>query len=370
VALDHLHNLEFDASQRELEAWLSQHPTDLRALNYLAATILQREMFRRELLESQVYAEKGEAFRPGRVTLSPAFLEEFFGALDKAEKLAADRVKQNPNDEDALYWAGTTHATRAIFHLTLAKSHRAALGAAKEARKYHAQLLKINPHFVDAYLVIGTYDYVVGSLPWYLKVLVAVAGHHGDRERGLAAIKRVTEEGRWAREDAKSYLAVLYFREKRYAEALAILQGLAESYPRNFLLPQQIARIHKAQGDWQAAANAYDSLLAKHETRAPGYARLPIAKILYQAGEGRMRLGERDQALKRFEAAAKLPPNDIYVYRAELAAAGLYRQMNRPSDALRKYRRVADAIPQTAEGKAARQALKTLPADGEVRAAR
>ena len=360
LALDHLRNLEHDAAQQEIEAWLSQHPDDLRGLNYLGNVMLQREMFRRELLESQVYGPQGAAFRGDKVPLPSGFQQELLATLGKAEALAQNRLKQNPRDEEALYWGGVAHVTRAIFRLTLAKEHLAALGEAKEARRLHAQLLTLNPDCVDALLVVGTYDYVVGSLPWYMKVLASLAGHRGDRVRGLAEIKRVTEQGNWARDEAKSFLAILYFREQRYAEALPILQELAQSYPRNFVLPQEMARVYKAQGDWRAAAAVYDAILAKHEAHAAGYSGIPLAKILYQAAQAHAQFGQTEEALRRYDMAARLQENNMYVYRAELAAAGLCLQLNRRSDAARRYERVANAIPNTDEGRAARRSLRQL----------
>jgi tetratricopeptide (TPR) repeat protein len=104
----------------------------------------------------------------------------------------------------------------------------------------------------------------------------------------------------------------------------------------------------------------YDAILARHEAHAPGYSGIPLAKILYQAGQVRVELGEAEEALRLYEEAAKLSESDMYVYRAELAAAGLCLQLNRRADALRKYERVASAIPHTEEGKAARRSLERL----------
>ncbi len=360
VALDHFRNLEHDLAQKQLETWLGGHPGDLRALNYLASVILQREMLRRELVESQVYGPKGEAFQPGKVALPAGFQQELFGLLSKADGLAESRLKQNPRDEEALYWAGVTHVTRAIFHLSLARANLTALGEAKEARNFHALLFAVNPNSIDALLVIGVYDYAVGKLPWYIKVLASIAGHRGDKARGLEEIKRVTEQGHWAREDAKWFLAILYFGEKRYSEARALLQELSGSYPRNYLLVQEIARAYKAQGDLRAAAQVYDKMVAKFDAQAPGYGAMPIAKILYQAGQVHAQLGELEEALGRFERAAKLGENNVFVYRAEFEAAGLCLRLNRQDDARQKYQRVVQAIPTSDEAKSARQTLKKL----------
>lgn len=368
VALDHLHNLEYEEAREELEAWLRQHPTDLHALNYLGTVILHHEMFHRGILETQVYGELGEMFRSGKVPFSPGFQQELLTVLDKAQMLAENRMKRNPDDQEAMYWAGAAHATRAVFHFTMLKAYVAALRESNEARKYHVQLLKVNPAFVDALLVVGLNDYVAGALPWYFKIMASLAGYRGNRAQGLAEVKRVTEQGHWAREDARFILAVLCRREKMYPQTLAVLQGLAESYPRNFLVRREIAGIYGIQGDWRAAAKVYDDMVAKYEAHQPGYTLIPVAKILYEAGQIHDRLGESAEALKRYEEAERLPANDIYVYRAELAAADLYWRQNRRSDALRKYRHVAAAVPNTEEGKAASRALKKFQAGGGTKA--
>jgi tetratricopeptide (TPR) repeat protein len=141
---------------------------------------------------------------------------------------------------------------------------------------------------------------------------------------------------------------------------LALLQDLTHSYPRNYLLRQEIARVHKEMGDLTAAAMVYDDMLARHAAREPGFTALPFAQILYQAGEVRSQLGQLEEALRRYEQAAKLEENNIYVYRAEFAAAGICYRLSRWDEARRKYERVVRAIPETDEGRAARRSLKQL----------
>ncbi len=360
--LDHQFNLEYDVARGQLLEWLHQYPADVRALNYLGTVLLHREMFRRGILETRIYGELGEMFQTRKMPFSAGFQGELFEVLQKAQVLAENRLKQNPNDSEALYWAGITHATRAVFYFTMAKSYLAALRESTEARKAHAQVLKINPNFVDAWLVVGVNDYVVGVLPWYLKMLASLAGYRGNRAQGIEEVKRVIEPGSLAREDAKFILAILYRRQKMYPEALQVLQSLAESYPRNFLLQREVAEIFEIKGDWQAAAKVYDGLVAKVDAHGADPDLMPVAKILYEAGQIQTRLGDSDRALKYFERAGGVRGDDIYIYRAELAAADLYLRSNRRNDALRMYRRIAATVPNTDEGKAARRVLKKLQA--------
>jgi len=359
-ALADLYNLQFLPARQALEAWLREHPEDLRALNYLSNAILDQELLKEGLFASEAYTNKGDVFRKGKTALTPGFEKEFLASLEKAQKAAGDRLQKNPEDQDALYWAGMAHAARSEFHFILERSYLTALREGSEARKYHLKLCKLNPSYVDALLVIGLGDYVAGSLPWYVKVLASLAGFRGSRPRGLAELKRVSEEGHWARVDAKIILVTLYRRDKMYPEALALLDELVRSYPGNFLGPMEMAAVYEDQNNWPAAAKVYGGLVRKLHEHARGYELMPAAKILYRAGRVYERLGEPEEALQLYDAASgQLPGANLDAYRANLAAAELDRRLNRPAEALRNYRRVAGAVPNTEEGKAALRALQS-----------
>jgi hypothetical protein len=218
-----MYNLEFQPARQLLESWLEQHPTDLRAWNYLAESILDQEMLNEGLLSTGAYLDRGEAFRKRNAPLRADFEREFLGKLDKAQALAQLRLKQNPTDQEALYWAGVEHGTRAEFYFALARTYRAAMHEGLQARKYEMQFARVNPHSADPLLILGIADYAVGSLPWYLKVFLSIAGLHGNRARGIVEMERASQEGYWAREDAQFVLVAVYRREKMYDEALAQL---------------------------------------------------------------------------------------------------------------------------------------------------
>jgi tetratricopeptide (TPR) repeat protein len=364
LALNYRYNLEYSEARKAIEGWLAQHPEDLHGLNALATVMLHGEMFRHGILAAHIYGDMGQMFRTGRIPYPPQFQQQLFSTLQKAETLAENRLKKNPKDQEALYWAGVSHATAAIFYFTMAKSYLAALHEATDARKLHAQVLKINTSFTDAWLVIGVNDYVIGSLPWYMKVLASLVGYHGNREQGTEEVRQVATQGHWARDDAKLILAVLYRREKKYPETLAVLQDMAKSYPRNFLLQREIAGVYEMQGDLRSAARVYDEIVDKWESRQAGFAMMPAAMILYESGQIHLQLGDKDKALGRFEEATRLPGKDVFVFRAELAAADLDLQMDHRTEAIRKYEHVAQAVPDTDEGKTAKRALRKIQRPG------
>jgi tetratricopeptide (TPR) repeat protein len=359
-AIEHLRNLEYDTAKATLRGYVDAHPSDLQAWNYLAIATLYDEMFERGVLESGVYGEGGDIFKPSKVAVAPSFQQELFSILDKSQQLAEERLKSDPRDKDAMYWAGVGHGTRATYHFALRKEYLSALHEATAAYNYHSDLLKLDPDYVDSYLVVGVNNYVVGSLPWYFKVFASLTGRHGDRAEGLRQVKQVTERGNYAREDSKLMLAVLYQREKMHAPALALYQEMAHSYPRNYLLQYEVSNLLGSTNDWKSAAETYDSILSKHRAGDTGYENIPIAKVLYQSGQAYERLQQDEAALSRYLEAAALPGTDRYIYLSAFAAANVYMRQPRPDAACVHYRRVADGMPDTEEGKASRRALRKL----------
>jgi len=216
---------------------------------------------------------------------------------------------------------------------------------------------------VDCYLIIGINDYVVGSLPRYVKAMASLAGRHGNREEGIRQVKIVTESGHYASEDAKLMLGVLYQREKMHEEALDLYQGMARSYPRNYLLEYEVASLLFILKHWGLAAQANDAILAKRKVTASDDAHVPTAKLLYQSGQAYEHIQQYESALARYSQAQELPGNERYIYASGLAAANLYEHLSLIQEARVLYQRVANATPSTEEGNAARRALRRLEAN-------
>jgi hypothetical protein len=64
---------------------------------------------------------------------------------------------------------------------------------ATQARDDDMRVLQLDPDYVDAKLVVGVYEYVVGALPLPFKFLIGFAGITGSKSKGLAML---TDDGR------------------------------------------------------------------------------------------------------------------------------------------------------------------------------
>ena len=360
AAVDHLRNLEYEPAETLLDSFLKDHPDDLRAWNTLGTVILYREMFSRGLLESQLYGKKGEVFQPATTPVSEQFQRRLYEVLDKAQALADARQRKDARDREALYWSGVTHGTRATYLFAVRRSYKGALGEAKTANQEHKELLRLDPGFVDANLIVGVQDYVVGSLPWPVKVLAALVGAHGDREQGLHEVELAAQHGNYARDDARTVLAVLYQREERWADARRVLEELVQRFPRGFLSAQELATVCSKLDDTRCVASVYDGLVAKYHAGPPNpsWKRFWAAKALFLSGQAHEKLGESEQALERYSEGTQQQGDDRYIRRAQLADAQLLQRLGRSQEALSHYEQLASAFPDSEEGRAARKALR------------
>ena len=90
---------------------------------------------------------------------------------------------------------------------------------ATAARKAHNRVVEVDPGYTDARLVQGVHDYIIGSLPFHLKILGFIAGFHGDRESGMKALQLVAERAigivTTPKSSSRSFTAVRRNRSRR-----------------------------------------------------------------------------------------------------------------------------------------------------------
>ena len=195
AAFEHFYNLDYDRAIQEFEKVLDRHPADPFAVNHLLSTILMRELYRMGAMNSGEYANDsfiGEAHR----NADPKVKDRIKQLVDRAENLEEQELKSRPNDVDALYARGVTRAQFSLYTALVERAWFSALRNAVGARHDHERVLELNPNYVDAKLVVGTHNYVMGSLPWSVKVAVAMVGLSGTKEKGLEYLHEVAEQRR------------------------------------------------------------------------------------------------------------------------------------------------------------------------------
>ena len=206
--------------------------------------------------------------------------------------------------------------------------------------------MKWIPNYVDAKLVAGVYEYVVGALPWPFKLLIGFAGITGSKSRGMEMLADAGNRGVTTSVEARTVMALFLRREARYKEAIQVVLGLKKEYPRNFLFWLEEANLRKDDGEGMAAVEAYREIVS-HNAK-PGYfadARLELAYF----GLGDALRGQRhyDEAAKSYEDAAGTKNVGPELKIRSLLAAGECRDLNGERQlAVRDYEGAIDGGPE------------------------
>ena len=117
------------------------------------------------------------------------------------------------------------------------------LSSAKRSNNYAQRLLKVDPKYYDAYLTAGLSEYLLGSLPFFVRWFVHFDNVNGSKERGVANLELVAREGHELKAFAKILLSIIDLREKKMTEAQRLLTELAHDYPQNPLYRKELASI-------------------------------------------------------------------------------------------------------------------------------
>jgi tetratricopeptide (TPR) repeat protein len=273
-AFDHFYNLEYDQALTGFVANAAKAPQSADVQNHIAQTVLYRAMFRGGMLESQMLTSENSFLKMPKLQMSLADRQQFEDAVQRAVELAQSRLANNPNDPAALYALGVSYGLRGNYDFAVRKAYLDALHDIGCARKFHNCVTRIDPALVDARLIQGVYDYVVGNLSMGWKMLGFMGGFQGNRARGIAMLNRVAGQGTSNRIDATIILAAIYRREHRFTDAICVLKPLVELVPRNYLLRLELAEMYADVPDHDAALDVLDRVEQLRRAQAPGYGTL------------------------------------------------------------------------------------------------
>ena len=344
---EHFYNLEYDQAIADFEQAVAANPADPNLHNHLAQCILFREMYRDGALESELVSGTNAFLRRPKLNPSPETERRFLDEISKAMALAQARLKQRASDTGALYALGISHGLRANYYWLVKKAWHDSLKDATEARRLHIRISELEPSNVDARLIQGLHDYLVGSLTWGWRMLGFLVGIHGDKEKGIRTVQDVSEHGKLNRIDAKILLCALYRRENRTRLAVPLVEDLIRRYPRNFILRLELSQMYSMAGDKTHALEVVDELAQLKARGAPGYAGMPWEKIYFQKGTIQFWYGDLDHALENMrkvtDAADKLDLNTgVSAY---LRMGQIYDMTYRRPQALEAYRRAIAYAP-------------------------
>jgi tetratricopeptide (TPR) repeat protein len=356
AAFEHYYNLDHDAAIQDFEKIVARHPNDPFALNHLLSAILVRELYRMGAINTGEYTNDsfiGLAHRPP----DPAQKERIKQLVQQAEKLEDAELNRNPANIDMLYARGVTRAQFALYTALLERAWFSSLRNAVGARHDHERVLQLDPNYTDAKLVVGTHNYVMGSLSLAVKMAVALAGLSGDKAKGIQYLYDDYRSNGETNVDAGMVLLVFLRREHRYNEALEIAAAVGPRFPRNYLLPLEEGNLLRASGKLDLAEQQYRRVWQNGREGKYGNLHYEMAALaLGDVLRGEKKTAEAAAAYEQVSEVHGADPE--LLQKANLGAGEMYDLLQHRDLAVKKYQAVVAVNSGNAEAEKARKRMK------------
>ncbi len=242
AALERMYNFDFPGAQKRLDAYIAANPNQPLGYSFRAAAHLFSEFDRLRILETEFLTSDEKIHDDNQLAASPRTRDAFNAAITASRKLAEGR---KPADNSALFALCINEGLTADYIGLVDKSRLGSLPHAKNSQTFALDLLRKDPAFVDAKLTSGISEYLIGSLPFFVKWFVRLPQVEGDKNKAVANLSAVATDGRYLGPFARILLAIVHLREKRPLQSMNLLQGLVRDFPENPLLRKELAKLTK-----------------------------------------------------------------------------------------------------------------------------
>jgi len=240
-----LYAQKFPEAREVFQEWTINHPDEPFGQVAVAASYLFEEFYLQHVLTSDYFLNDKRFLGGITGTPDPVRIQGFQSGIVRARALAFQRLKRNSRDPEGLYVLTLAAGMESDAYSMLLKKHYDALKRLKEANVNAELLLQQRPDAYDAYVALGSANYIIGSLPGSARFMLWFGGIHGDKRLGMEQIQKTVDGGRYLKPFAQILLALSARREKQDALAQKLLKDLTEEFPANAVY---LAEYEKALG--------------------------------------------------------------------------------------------------------------------------
>lgn len=338
-----LYNIDYAGARAKFEEIRKLQPQHPAGDIYLATTIWLEHLNKSRRLQTGLYSDDSSFYAGAENAKEDSEGDEVDPAVDRAfrDRMASAKTKalalvaRNKNDADAQYFLGAYYGVMAGYEASVARKFFAAMRNGSRSVDAHEKVLKLKPDYYDAYLSVGMYDYIVGNLPFVYKALATLAGVRGNKNRGIERLQMIIAKDAATADDARVMLLAIYKNEKRYEDALVLLQQLSSKYPASYLLKLETASTLVTLKKTSEAFAAFETLL-KDPSAVPA-----IDLVHYQYAEALAAEKQHKAAAEHFLAASKANGAEASLATMALLRAGqLYDQSGQRNEAVAQYKAV------------------------------
>jgi hypothetical protein len=353
------YKLDFDAALKLDEQLAQQHPNDPMAWNDVLTTLVFRELYHQDLLDTTYYAHDSFLSNKRDVTVLQETRDRIEQLTNKVVEITDAEIKANGDDANAYFARGYAKGIHAAFITLVDHAFASAARQGYASRNDSESALKVDPQYADARMAIGIQQFAVASLPRFVRMLVGIMGVGGNKQQGLDNIRQAIAHGVVTPVEARTVLSLFLRHDGRYPEALGVQRSLAQEYPHNYLFRLEVANLLKDEGHGLEAIAEYQHVIA--DAQQPGYFVDPRLQLAW-FGMADTQRGYNDiksAATGYMQAAMQRNCSDWLRKRAQLNAGQMYDLLHDRTNAVRMYQMVLAPGGDQTQAETARRYLKT-----------
>jgi tetratricopeptide (TPR) repeat protein len=363
-AHEHFYNLDYEGALSRFEAIQKAHPQSAIAGGYILMTLVFRELYRQDLLDTTYYAHDSFLTSKRAVPVPQDRRDRIESVTNETIALCDQQIKANPNDANAYFARGYARGMHAAFITLVDHSWVAAARQGYASRGDSEQTLRIDPDYADAKMAMGIQQFAVASLPRFIRVMVGIAGVSGNKEKGLDMLRESAAHGIVTPIESRTALSLFLRHDARYPEAIAVQKGLADEYPHDYLFRLEVANLTKDSGNGPGAIVIYREIIT--DAKKPGYFVEPRLHMAYWGLADTLRGQNQvaEAAQNYLLTAEQSTCTDWLRRRAQLNAGEMFDLLNKRDEAVKQYQLASAGGGDQSQVDAARRYMK-IPFTGK-----
>jgi hypothetical protein len=252
-SFDALYRFQFQRAYQTINQYIQRHPEDPIGYAVLSSISLFEELDRLSILEGEFFQDDEKIKGNKKLKPDPAIRQRVFECVDKALKLANEDLAKDPKDTNALFAMTFAEGITMDYLALVDKKQSRSLKHARAAQTYAVRLLKIDPEFYDVYCTTGFSEYLLGSLPFFMRWFIKFDDTEGSKEEGLRKLQIAATKGDYFKPFAKLLLAIFYLRQKEPELSERYLAQYEALYPENPLVRKERSKLMEMIASREAA---------------------------------------------------------------------------------------------------------------------
>jgi hypothetical protein len=214
-----------------------------------------RELDRLHALRSEVFTTDDGFNARDSYTWEAGSKRTFDGALDRAEKLAQDRLNRDSNDPRGLLALSLTNGLRGDDYGVFTKKDLKAISYIRTATNYSEKVLARSPDSYDAYVATGMGKVIVGRKSAPVRWMLRLGGLKGDELEGIRELSMAADHAKYLAPFARILVAFEDVRRNNPADARKRLEDLHQQFPNNPLFMEELAKLNRMSGQMSHQGN-------------------------------------------------------------------------------------------------------------------